>query len=164
MKDLKASYPVELASYVHNNNIQNEPAFSWWTTYVLKKKNIILSKVKSKYWERSHKFGIRIPKSIREAIEIDKENGDSMWTDAIAEEMNKVRIAFELYEDSITSLIGYKQLHIHMIFDIRMGENFRRKARLVADGHRTIVPASSTYSTVVSRDSVRICLLFNSSP
>lgn len=119
----------------------------------------ILSKVKSKYWERSHKFGIRIPKSIQEAINIDKENGDTLWTDAIAEEMNKVMIAFELYDDSISSLIGYKQLHIHMIFDIRMGENFRRKARLVADGHRTKVPASSTYSTVVSRDSVCICFM-----
>ena len=40
-----------------------------------------------------------------------------------------------------------------------MGENFRRKARLVADGHLTNVPTSSTYSTVVSRDSVRICFL-----
>ena len=46
-----------------------------------------------------------------------------------------------------------------MIFDIKLGENFRRKARLVADGHRTKAPASVTYSSVVSRDSVRICLL-----
>ena len=40
-----------------------------------------------------------------------------------------------------------------------MSENFRRKARLVADGHKTDPPASVTYSTVVSRDSVRICLM-----
>ena len=73
--------------------------------------------------------------------------------------MAKVQVAFELYEDSIDKLVGYKQLNIHMIFDIRMGENFRRKARLVADGHRTKVPASSTYSTVVSRDSIRICFM-----
>ena len=46
-----------------------------------------------------------------------------------------------------------------MIFDIKLGENFRRKARVVADGHRTDVSASITYSSVVSRDSVRICLL-----
>ena len=46
-----------------------------------------------------------------------------------------------------------------MIFDIKLGENFRRKARLVGDGHKTETPTSVTYSTVVSRDSVRICLL-----
>lgn len=39
-----------------------------------------------------------------------------------------------------------------------MSENFRRKARFVADGHKTDTPPSVTYSTVVARDSVRICL------
>ena len=47
----------------------------------------------------------------------------------------------------------------HVIFDVKLGENFRRKARLVADGHKTDPPSSVTYSSVVSRDSVRICLL-----
>jgi hypothetical protein len=45
-----------------------------------------------------------------------------------------------------------------MIFDIKMGENFRRKARMVADGHQTETPAALTYSSVVSRDSVQIAL------
>ena len=45
-----------------------------------------------------------------------------------------------------------------MIFDIKMGENFRRKARMVADGHLTDTPAELTYSSVVSRDAVRIAL------
>ena len=45
-----------------------------------------------------------------------------------------------------------------MIFDVKMGENFRRKARMVAGGHTTEAPATLTYSSVVSRDSVRIAL------
>ena len=45
-----------------------------------------------------------------------------------------------------------------MIFDIKMGENFRKKARMVAGGHMTETPASITYSSVVARDSVRILL------
>ena len=45
-----------------------------------------------------------------------------------------------------------------MIFDIKLGENFRRKARLVGGGHTTIEPSSITFSSVVSRDSVRIAL------
>ena len=40
-----------------------------------------------------------------------------------------------------------------------MSENFRRKARFVADGHKTSAPKSLIYSTVVSRDSVRIVFL-----
>jgi hypothetical protein len=43
-----------------------------------------------------------------------------------------------------------------------MGKNFRRKARLVANGNETDAPAALTYSLVVSRDSVRIALLIAS--
>ena len=39
-----------------------------------------------------------------------------------------------------------------------MGENFGRKARMVAEGHTTEAPYSITYSSVVSRYSVRIAL------
>ena len=40
-----------------------------------------------------------------------------------------------------------------------MGENFRRKARLVANGNETETPVALTYSSMVTRDSVRIALL-----
>jgi Reverse transcriptase (RNA-dependent DNA polymerase) len=40
-----------------------------------------------------------------------------------------------------------------------MGENFRRKARLVANGNETQAPLTMTYSSVVSRDSVCIAIL-----
>ena len=46
-----------------------------------------------------------------------------------------------------------------MIFDVKMGENFRHKARFVTGGHTTETPTSLAYSSVVSRDSVRILLL-----
>ena len=39
-----------------------------------------------------------------------------------------------------------------------MGENFRRKTGMVAGGHMTASTSSITYSSVVSRDSVRISL------
>ena len=45
-----------------------------------------------------------------------------------------------------------------MIFDTKMGENLRGKARMVAGGYTTETPAAFTYASVVSRDSVRIAL------
>ena len=45
-----------------------------------------------------------------------------------------------------------------MIFDIKMGENFRRKARMVSGRHTTEIPAVFTFSSLVSRDSVKISL------
>ena len=159
LKDLKESYPVELAQFAINNKIQDEPAFAWWVPYVIRKKDVIISKVKSKYWQRTHKFGLRIPKSVKEAYQIDEENRNTHWRDAIKEEMSKVRVAFEETAKSPDELYGYEEITVHMVFDVKMGENFRRKARLVADGHKTKPPSSVTYSSVVSRDSVRICLL-----
>jgi hypothetical protein len=45
-----------------------------------------------------------------------------------------------------------------MVFDIKM-EDFKRKARLVAGGHKTEAPATITYASVVSGETVRIALM-----
>ena len=45
-----------------------------------------------------------------------------------------------------------------MVFEIKMENNFRRKARLVAGGHMLDTPPILTYSSVVSRETVRIAL------
>ena len=44
-----------------------------------------------------------------------------------------------------------------MIFDVKM-EDFRQKARLVASGHRTKAPATITYASMVSRETVCLAL------
>ena len=71
--------------------------------------------------------------------------------------MPKIVNAVAEYKGDIKDLIGYQRITGHLIFDVKLGENFRRKARIVADGHKT-KPHIQAHSTVVSRDSVRICL------
>ena len=73
--------------------------------------------------------------------------------------MKKMRYLFELIDGDPNSLVGYQKVSTHFIFDIKLGENFRRKARHVADSHKTKPPISVTYSSVKSRNSVRVCLL-----
>ena len=55
-------------------------------------------------------------------------------------------------------MVGYQEIMGHVFFDIKLGENFMRKARYYADRHKTESPAALTYSTVVSWDSVKIIL------
>jgi hypothetical protein len=124
LKDLKESFPLELALYAVSQDLQDEPAFAWWLPYVLKKQRRILKKVKSKYWSRTHKYGIRVPKSIKEAIEIDRENGNTLWMDAVKLEMANVRIAFEEFEGDPNSLIGYTQITGHLVFDVSLAKTF----------------------------------------
>ena len=159
LKDMKESFPGQVSEYAVASRIAMEPAFAWWTPTVLCCRNRIVAKIKSKYWVRTHMFGIRIPKSVEEAIKLDKANGDTLWWDAICKEMKNVRPAFEEFEGTKEEIPkGHQFIRCHMIFDINFGENFRRKARLVAGGHMTEAPAMITYSSVVSRDSVRIAL------
>ena len=62
-----------------------------------------------------------------------------------------MRPAFEKWEKSPGELPpGFQRIQCHMIFDIKLGENFRGKARLVANGNETEAPAALTYSSVVS--------------
>ena len=37
LKDIKNSFPIELADYAIANNIQDEPSFAWWVPYVVRK-------------------------------------------------------------------------------------------------------------------------------
>ena len=50
--------------------------------------------------------------------------------------MRETQVAFEVFDGEESGIPpGYQKVNCHMIFDIKLGENFRRKARLVAGGH-----------------------------
>ncbi|KAI2500467.1 Reverse transcriptase (RNA-dependent DNA polymerase) [Fragilaria crotonensis] len=165
LKDIKDSYPVQIAEYAVTNNIAHEPAFNWWVPTVLRKRHRIVAKVK-RYWRTTHKFGIRLPKTVEEALAIDDESGTDFWRKALSKEMGKVKVAWKPIDNvspaqarsgQVPSLIGFQEIRCHIIFDIKM--DFTRKARFVAGGHTTDTPGSLTYSSVVSRDSVRLAFL-----
>ena len=71
---LKESNPVEVAEYAIGNKIADQPAFIWWVKHVIKKRDRIISKIKSRYLKRTHKFGIEVPTSVKRAYVIDREN------------------------------------------------------------------------------------------
>ena len=156
LKVLKESNPVEVADYAAANDLLNEPAFKWWANYILRKRDQIVAKVVSRVKKKTHKYGVQIPRSVKDAYELDRINGNNLWRTAIAKEMENVSIAFEIMDDDEALPAGYKPASCHLIFDVKM--DFTRKARYVLDGHRTADPEDSTYAGVVSRESVRIAL------
>jgi hypothetical protein len=46
---LQQSNPIELAEYAIANKIQEEPAFKWWVSDTLRRRNRIIAKVKRRY-------------------------------------------------------------------------------------------------------------------
>ena len=72
---------------------------------------------KSKYWLKTHKFGIEIPKSVLQERQIDAKSGNTVWWDAICKEMKNVRAAFEAFEGGVEQLpSGFQEIKCHMIF------------------------------------------------
>ena len=84
---------------------------------------------------------------------------------AIKKEMTKVRVAYkphqslpeEIRNGQVPDMIGYQEIKCHIVFDVKM--DFTRKARFVAGGHTTESPTSLTFSSMVSRESVRLAFL-----
>jgi len=165
LRDVKDSNPLKLAQYAIANGIQEEPAFKWWVLEIMQKKRCIINKIKMKYWKTTHKFGIKIPKLVEHSLQIDYEAGTDYWQKAIKKVVKNVRVAFQWFTEGLDGdqgpslLQGYQEIRCHMIFDIKMDRDFTRKARFVAGGHTTEAPLSTTYSSVVSRESVRIAFL-----
>ena len=72
--------------------------------------------------------------------------------------MTNVGIAFTILDNGINSPPGWSKASGHLVFDVKM--DFTRKARWVKDGHRTADLTTSAYTGVVSREIVRVALIY----
>ena len=91
---------AELAMYAVKCEIDHEPAFNWWVRPVLKRRARIVASVKGRaklardqskgYNKRTSQFGIQVPRTLAEAVKLDEANGNTLWQDAVAKEMDHV--------------------------------------------------------------------------
>jgi hypothetical protein len=158
LKDMKESHPVETAEFARARGIDDEVAFAYWVPYTLRKRDVIISAMKSRLKRTSHKYGIEVPTSVKHSVELDDANGNHLWRDALSKEMHNVGIAFSVQDEGQQAPVGWSKVTGHIIYDVKM--DFTRKARWVLDGHKTENPIGSTYAGVVSRESVRIALTY----
>ena len=155
---VKESIPVELAEYSVAQKINKEPAFNWWVNKTVRKCDRIIGKIGARKSRKPNmKFGIEIPRSVEEAQALDARKGNSYWQDVIKKEYNNVKFAFRLLEDGSRPPQAYTKITCHLIFEVKL--DLRRKARYVAGRHLMEPPSTMTYSSVVSRESIRIGFL-----
>ena len=57
---------------------------------MLRKQDVIISKVKSQIRKTMHKYGIEMATSVDHAYEVNKGNGNTLWRDTIKKEMTNV--------------------------------------------------------------------------
>jgi hypothetical protein len=97
--------------------------------------------------DKRYKFGIEVPRSVKDAIRLDKINNNKL--NQIIEYQT-----FWVLEEGETLPNEYKRLPYHIVFDVKF--DLRRKARLVAGGNFTDPPKEDVYSGVVSMDTIRL--------
>ncbi len=113
-------------------------------------------KAKVRTGEPKYKFGVQVPLGIKQAMELDKANGDTLWADAIKKELKQLNDykTFRLPNSGEILDSGYKRIPYHIVFDVKF--DLRRKARLVASGDRTDLIGEDMYSGVVAMETVRV--------
>ena len=92
-----------------------------------------MKKQNPRFLKRTHKFGIEVPWTAREALEIVQKNGNTFWADTIAKEMKDICVAFKILLNGQSAPIGYQKIQCHMIFDIKM-EDFVARLILLPAG------------------------------
>ena len=56
------------------------------------------------------KFGIKIPRNIKETINFDNENGNTYWGNVIDKEHKNIKITFKKIQNGEKVLPGYKKV------------------------------------------------------
>jgi hypothetical protein len=110
----------------------------------MKHRNRIVSAIKSRCTKKTNKYGIQVPHNVEEAYHT-LITGITPFNNAVA---------FKFLGEGKHVPVGLKWIPFHMKFDIKC--DLTCKAKYVAGGHWTEVPTQMTYSSAVTRESVKI--------
>ena len=164
---LKEQNPWIIAKYAAQQGLTKHKDFEWTVNY-LESQQVIANAAriqamtaKSNYGQK-FKFGVQIPMNTSHALRLDHVGNNSLWKDATDVELDSINAfeTFKVLEDTEVMPAGYIKIPYHLIYDCKF--DGRRKARLVAGGHKTPdAPPEETYSGVVSMDTIRMAFVLS---
>ena len=167
LEDFQAEHPDMVVNFAIENELCGNQYFSWCARYAKirneEKQPSIFSDsgearaiLATRYDPQGkYKFGVEVPFNTRHALKLDVLNGNDLWKNAIAKELQEIN-EMKVFRKTTTEddLSKYKKIPYHIVFDVKF--DGRRKARLVCSGNMTDVPSEDVYSGVVSLDTVRL--------
>jgi hypothetical protein len=156
---LSLSNPIPVISFARNNNLRHKMAFHHLAQYCKTKTSIEMAKVNNTIANPTcirYKFGIQVTRGIKNFIELDGKNGNTLWEDAIKTELKQLSDyqTFLVLDSGEVIPNGYQKIPYHTVFDIKY--DLRHKSRLLAGGNWTENEREDIYSGVVGMDTVRI--------
>ena len=177
---IKRTDPLHAAKYAHENELTSEKGWKWAKNkhasierYIQKLSGIQSSvtenfmrtiyKVKRKKNKPKgirYKFGVELPRNTKHALELDRNNGNTLWKEAMESE-TKGLMEFETFivlGDDERPPKGYSFIPLHACYECKV--DGRRKCRIVANGGLAPEPDDSDlYSGVVTIDVVQLLIL-----
>src|SRR6056300_1198686 len=149
-----ADDPVACAIYARNNNLLDTPGWKRFKTIAKRQKKLLRmvnqAKLRSFRTAPKYMYGFEIPKDYKDALRLDRLNGNTRWQDATKVEMDQLAEYKVFIDMGLGTPIpkGFQRTRVHLVYACK--HDGRHKARLVADGHLTDIPVDSVYSGVVS--------------
>ena len=151
---------VVCALYARKHNLLDEPGWQQFKKHARREKKLVRmanqAKLHSFRTAPVHMYGHLVPRNHDQAIEIDKQNGNTRWQDAEKEELSAI-LGYGTFNDlgkGASAPINHKKINVHFVYACK--HDGRYKARLVAGGHLTDTPIDSVYSSVASLRGVRM--------
>ena len=107
------------------------------------------------------KYGIRVLRNTKEAIQFDQENGYLLWYNSILKELEAF-MYMEVFKKFPSSLRkerakGFQFVPLRMIFDVKL--DLRGKSRLVIGGHVLDSTGHEVYASTMKSVSSRILMI-----
>jgi hypothetical protein len=157
---IRKDFPSETANYVVQNNLR-VPFKPDWAKKYMEMEKFAPNELHQRRTVSStpiEMFGVKIPKNVTQAYEFDKENGNTLWTDAISKEINSLlnMSTFEFYSPGyhFSKSEGWQFAPLRMIFAVK--HDLRCKARMVAGGHVTDASMYDRYAATVHTENIRL--------
>jgi hypothetical protein len=158
---LRIQNPYPLVVYAVKHHLTRDDDWKWTADYIQDDDRLasMVRAYKSKVNGTQFMFGVEIPSNTKRALELDKINGNTLWRESIDKELEMINQfkTFRRLEKGEVLGPEYKPVPYFITYANKF--DGRRKARLVANGSRTVIDTEDVYSGVVGMETVRLGFL-----
>ncbi|MGH7955327.1 MAG: hypothetical protein ACREOZ_05135, partial [Gloeomargaritales cyanobacterium] len=155
MSLFRSNYPMAIAEYARKHKLYKSRGFKWIPKFIKEQQMLAKATIKSciatvrkskrvmrelRTSGKRYQYGVELPRSVSHALELDSQNNNHRWRDAIAKEMTAMEDnnVFKILDEGAPPPTGYTKIPLIMIFTVKPDGAY--KARLVAGGHVTSPP------------------------
>ena len=156
---------ITLAKYAKENDVLSKPGWKFLHKSAKRQRffNVAFNAIK-RHRDPTHiryKFGVRLPHNYAEALRLEKDNGNTLWHDAVRTELDQIR-DYDTFRDmgiGVTMDSNHHKINVRLVFDVKASG--KRKGRLVARGDLTPEPDEAVYSSVASLRSLHAIIFIS---